>query len=89
MLEWPFQAIKRAKLHITGTTSCVKFVFLLEKAKWLKRGLLLRPFADALDGVPQQTSCVESVVSLLSFTMGSATESLHCQGHWRNGSDAY
>ena len=50
MLSWPFQAIKRAKLHITGTTSCVKFVSLLEKAKWLKRGLLIRPFADALDG---------------------------------------
>ena len=34
----------------------MKFVFLLEKAKWLKRGLLIRPFADALDGGPQQTS---------------------------------
>jgi hypothetical protein len=38
-------------------------------------------FADALDGDPQQTSGEESVVRLLSFTMGSAIESLHCQSH--------
>ena len=37
--------------------------------------------ADALDGAPQQTSCEESVVRLLSFTKGLATERHHCQGH--------
>ena len=62
--------MNRAKLTITGTTSCGKIVFLLEKAKWLKLGLFLRPFADALDGGPQQTLCEESVVRLLSFTVG-------------------
>jgi hypothetical protein len=41
--------------------------------------VFLRPFADALDGDPQQTSGEESVVLLLSFTMGSAIESFHCQ----------
>ena len=36
--------------------------------------MFLRPFADALDGDPQQTSGEESVVRLLSITMGSAVE---------------
>ena len=52
-----------------------------EKAQWGRSSVFLRPCADALDGGPQQTSCEESVVRLLSFTMGSAIESLHCQSH--------
>ena len=55
MLEWPFQAMNRAKLTTTGTTSRGKIVFLLEKANWLKRELFLRPFADAPDGAPHAT----------------------------------
>ena len=51
--------------------------------------MFLRPFADALDGDPQQTSGEESVVRLLSFTMGSAIEILHCHGHYRHGGDMY
>jgi len=50
-------------------------------AQWLRSSVFLRPFADALNGGPQQTSCEESVVRLLSFTKGSGIESLHCQGH--------
>ena len=58
MLSWPFQAIKRAKLHITGTTSCVKFVFLLEKAKWFAHSSVC---GRTRRGGPQQApSCVES-----------------------------
>ena len=45
--------------------------------------------ADALDGAPQQTPCEESVVRLLSLTVGSAIESLPCQGHQRHGGDIY
>ena len=67
----------------------MKFAFLLEKAKWLKCGLLLRPFADALDGGPQQTSCEESVVRLLSLTVGSAIAILLYWGHKRHGGDIY
>ena len=77
MLYWPFQAMNRAKLTITGTTSCGKIVLLLEKAKRLKRELFLRPFADALAGGPQQVSCEESALRFLSFTKGSAIERLH------------
>ena len=51
--------------------------------------MFLRPFADALDGDPQQTSGEESVVRLLSFTMGSAIESLHYQSHQWHGCDMY
>ena len=36
-----------------------------------------------------ETSCEESVVRLLSFTMGSAIESLQYQGHYRHGGDVY
>ena len=57
------------------------------KAKRQPRNVFLRPFADALDGAPQQTSCEESLVRLLSFTMGSAIESLHCQSHYWHGGD--
>ena len=64
MLHWPFQAMNRAKLTITLQVplAVVRFVLLLEKAKWLKRELFLRPFADALAGGPQQVSCVESAL---------------------------
>ena len=60
-----------------------------QKAKWLRRNVFFTPSADTLDGGPQQTSCEESVVRLLSFTKGSGIESLHCQGHYRHGGDMY
>ena len=46
-------------------------------------------FRAPLDGAPQQTSCEESVARLLSFTMGSTIESLHCQGHYMYWGDMY
>ena len=51
--------------------------------------MFLRPFADALDGGPQQTSCEESVVRLLSFTVGSAFVILHCQGPQSHNCDMH
>ena len=74
-------AIKPLDSKVGGTISNLRIQTDHEKNQRLMRSMFLRPFADALDGDPQQTSCEESVVRLLSFTMGSAVESLHCQSH--------
>ena len=70
--------MKRAKLNITGTISCVKFCFFLEKAKWLKRSLFLRPFADASTATLSSGRCEERHMMLPTFTMGSTIGKLHC-----------
>ena len=80
-LKWPFQAINRHNRDMSSTIRHIPIALEPSKAQRLRSSVFLRPSADALNGGPQQTLCEESVVRLLSLTMGSAIESLHCQGH--------
>ena len=79
----------RLVLGVGNDTSNPRILSELNLAQRLTLRAFLRPFADALDGDPQKTSCEESVVRLLSFTMGSAIESLHYQSHQWHGCDMY
>ena len=79
--KWPRVAINPLDSGVRGIITNPRILSELNLAQRLTLRAFLRPFADALDGDPQKTSCEESVVRLLSFTMGSAIESLHCQSH--------
>ena len=79
--KWPRVAINPLDSGVRGIITNPRIQSELNLAQRLTLRAFLRPFADALDGDPQQTSGEESVVRLLSFTMGSAIESLHCQSH--------
>ena len=79
--KWPRVAINPLDSGVRGIITNPRILSELNLAQRLTLRAFLRPFADALDGDPQQTSGEESVVRLLSFTMGSAIESLHCQSH--------
>ena len=79
--KWPRVAINPLDSGVRGIITNPRILSELNLAQRLTLRAFLRSFAGALDGDPQQTSGEESVVRLLSFTMGSAIESLHCQSH--------
>ena len=81
MLKWPFQAINRHNRDMSSTIRHIPIALEPSKAQRLRSTFILHPSAEALNGGPQQTSCEESVMCLLSFTKGSAIESHHCQSH--------
>ena len=74
-------AIKPLDSKVGGTIIILRIQTDLEKNQRLMRSMFLRPFADALNGDPQQTSCEECVVRLLSLTMCSAIEIPRLQSH--------